>query len=116
MKRIVIKLFRLLAFAGFLLWELVISSLRIAWDVLTPRAYRAPGIIALPLKARSDGEIALVANLITLTPGSLSVDVTRDPASGDATLYVHSMFAQDPDALRQGLQHGFERRVLELLR
>ena len=104
------------AFAAFLLWELVVSSLRIAWDVLTPRAYRSPGIIAVPLRAETDSEVAMVANFITLTPGSLSVDAIRDPETNAVTLYVHSMFAGDPDELRQSLQEGFERRVLELMR
>lgn len=109
---IVWKSLCLIALLGFFLWELVISSLRVAWDVVTPRAYRAPGIVAVPLDAKTDGEIALVANLITLTPGSLSIDVSPDRS----TLYVHSMFAEDPEALRESIKSGFERRVLELLR
>lgn len=116
MIRALFKLPKLIGFFGFLLWELVVSSLRIAWDVLTPRAYRSPGIIAVPLEARTDGEIAMVANFITLTPGSLSVDVADDPATGGKVLYVHSMFAQEPELLRRALKDGFERRVLELMR
>ncbi|MCG8420576.1 MAG: Na+/H+ antiporter subunit E [Proteobacteria bacterium] len=106
------KLVKLTALAGFFFWELIISSARVAWDVLTPRAHRAPGIIAMPLSARTDAEIAWVANLITLTPGSLSLDVSTDRT----TLYVHTLFADDPDAARRALKDGFERRVLELLR
>ena len=68
----------------------------------------------MPLDAKTDGEIAMVANLITLTPGSLSVDVS-EVSSGRRILYVHTMFADDPDRLRRSLKDGFERRVLELL-
>ena len=107
-----VKIPKLVALFAFFLGELVISSMRIAWDVLTPRAYRAPGIVAVPLDAQSDTEIATVANLISLTPGSLSVDVSSDRR----TLYVHSMFAGDPDELRMEIKNGFERRVLEILR
>ena len=63
------------------------------------------------VEAKSDGEILLVANLISLTPGSLSLDVSPDRK----TLYVHAMFVDDPDAVRQELKHGLERRVMEAL-
>jgi multicomponent Na+:H+ antiporter subunit E len=103
---------RAVAFGAFFLWELVLSNVRVAWDVLTPRAYRRPGVIAVPLDATTDIEITLLANLVTLTPGTLSLDVSEDRS----TLFVHAMFVDDPDALRREIKHGFERRVLELLR
>ena len=112
MIRLLTKLAKLTALAGFFVWELIVSSIRVAWDVLTPSAHRAPGIIAVPLSARTDAEIAWVANLITLTPGSLSLDVSSDRT----ILYVHTLFADDPEVARRALKDGFERRVLELLR
>ena len=101
-----------IAFGAFFAWELVLSNLRVAWDVLTPRAYRRPGVVAVPLDAETDTEITLLANLVTLTPGTLSLDVSEDRR----TLYVHSMFVDEPDDLRREIKDGFERRVLELLR
>jgi multicomponent Na+:H+ antiporter subunit E len=106
------KLPQLVRFTLFFVWELVLSNLRVAWDVVTPRSYRRPGVIAVPLEARTDAEITLLANLITLTPGTLSLDVSPDRR----TLYVHGMFVDDPEQLRRSLKEGFERRVLELLR
>lgn len=47
-----------------------------------------PGVIALPLSARTEMEITLVANLISLTPGTLSLDVSDDRK----VLYIHAMF------------------------
>jgi multicomponent Na+:H+ antiporter subunit E len=106
------KVPRAFSFAAFFLWELVLSNLRVAWDVVTPRAYRRPGVVAVPLDAATDLEITLLANLVTLTPGTLSLDVSEDRT----TLYVHAMFVDDPDALRRAIKDGFERRVLELMR
>lgn len=106
------KLPRLVSFVLFFAWELLLSNLRVAWDVVTPKTYRRPGVIAVPLEARTDAEITLLANLITLTPGTLSLDVSADRK----ILWVHAMFVDDPEQLRQSLKHGFERRVLELLR
>lgn len=106
------KLPRLIGLAAFVLYELVLSSLRIAWDVVTPRAFRTPGIVAVPLDAETDLEIAVVANLVTLTPGTLSLEVIESPR----TLYVHSMFAHDPAEVRATIKKRFEAPVLELLR
>jgi multicomponent Na+:H+ antiporter subunit E len=73
-----------------------------------------PGIIAIPLDARTDLEITLLANLITLTPGTLSLDVSADRR----VLYVHVMYIDNDDieAVRRSIKDGFERRVLEVLR
>jgi multicomponent Na+:H+ antiporter subunit E len=96
----------------FFVGQLVVSSLRVAADVLTPRHRARPGVVGVPLDARSDAEISLLANLISLTPGSLSLDVSPDRR----TLYVHVMFIDDVERVRREIKDGFERRVLELLR
>ncbi|MDJ0943717.1 MAG: Na+/H+ antiporter subunit E [Kiloniellales bacterium] len=105
------RVFRVLRLAGLFVYELVVSSFRVVWDVVTPAHLSRPGIIALPLDVEGEGGILLVSNLISLTPGSLSLDVSPDRR----TLYVHAMFAEDPDALRRELKQGMERRVIEAL-
>lgn len=106
------KLFYTVRLALYFLWELVISSLQVAWDVLTPMHRSRPGIIAVPIDAKSDLEITVLANLVSLTPGTLSLDISSDRK----TLYVHAMFVDDPNAIRQVIKTGMERRVLEALR
>jgi multicomponent Na+:H+ antiporter subunit E len=99
--------------AGYFAWELVLANLRVAAAVLGPRARLAPAVVAVPLDARTDIEITLFANLITLTPGTLSVDVSADRR----VLYVHMLsFNGNLEATRRALKDGFERRVLEALR
>lgn len=105
-------LLRLVEFILFFLWELLLANLRVAYDVLTPTHHMRPGIIALPLDAKEDGEITLLANLITLTPGTLSLHVSPDRKY----LYVHAMYLHDPEHVKLRLKQGFERRLLELLR
>ena len=99
-------------FTFFFLRELIHSNLRVAWDVISPKSRRKPGIVAIPLDARSDIEITFLANLITLTPGTLSLDISDDRS----VLYVHGMFVEDPQLMRNEIKSGFERRVMELLR
>ena len=81
---------------------------------LAEESYVCPGVIAIPLDARTDAEITLLANLITLTPGSVSLDLSADRRS----LYVHAMYIDggDIEAYRRSVKEGLERRVLELLR
>lgn len=106
-------LWRGAGFALFYVWELVLSSVRVAFDVLTPRLRAVPGIVAVPLDARTDAEITVLANLISLTPGTLSLVVSPDRR----TLYVHAMYLDDgPDAVRADLKDDMERRVLRLFR
>jgi multicomponent Na+:H+ antiporter subunit E len=104
------RVWRVLRLTGFFLYELVVSSLKVAWDVVTPRHRSNPAIIEMPLDVQSDFEILLVTNLISLTPGTLSLDVTPDRK----TLIVHAMFADDPEGLVRELKDGMERMVKEV--
>ena len=81
---------------------------------LAAESYVCPGVVAIPLDARTDAEITLLANLITLTPGSVSLDLSEDKR----VLYVHAMYIDggDVEAYRRSVKEGLERRVLELLR
>ncbi len=103
---------RAAALALFFVRELVEANLRLAYDVLTPTHYMRPAIVALPLDARSDFEITLLANLITLTPGTLALHVSEDRG----ILYIHSVYTPDADELRRTIKEGLERRILELTR
>lgn len=105
------RLFRGGALALFFLWELLASSLRVAWDVVTPRPYMRPAVVAVPLDVTSDGEIMLLSSLISLTPGTLSLDVSEDKR----TLYIHAMYVDDPDDFRRDIKESFERRVMGVL-
>jgi multicomponent Na+:H+ antiporter subunit E len=106
------RLPRALLLVGYFVKELFISNFRVLWDVITPRQASRPGIIAVPLDAASDLEIMLVANLISLTPGTLSIDVSDDRK----LLYVHVMFLEDVEKTRRSLKEGLEKRVLEVMR
>jgi multicomponent Na+:H+ antiporter subunit E len=102
---------QILSFLGFFVWEVILSNFRMAYDVLNP-AHTRPGIIAVALEPQSDTEISVLATLITLTPGTLSLDVSPDRK----TMYVHAMSVDDRDSLERKIKQDFERRVLELLR
>lgn len=103
---------KLVIFIFFFLFELIKANLQVAFDVITPKFYMTPGIVKVPLDAETNLEITLLANLITLTPGTLSLDVSEDRK----VLYVHSMYITDKDEFIKDIKNGFERRLLEILR
>ena len=104
------QLGRLLAFAAYFTRELVVANLQVVREVLVPGRL-APGIAAVPLRSTSDTEVTLIANLVTLTPGTLSLAVQREPR----VLYVHGMFAGDPDEFRRQIA-DMEDRMLDAVR
>lgn len=105
------KVPKFIAFIGYFFWELLMSNLKVAYDVLTPTHHMCPGVIAVPLDAETDGEITIVANLISLTPGTLSLDVSTDRK----VLYIHVMYLVDRDAVLRSIK-ALEARALEVLR
>ena len=102
-----------LALLGLIfLRELVMSSLVVARDVLRPgHAYRS-AIVGVPLDLRSDGQITLLANMVTLTPGTTSLLVSDDRE----TLYVHVMDTTSPEETIASIKDGFEKKVMETFR
>jgi multicomponent Na+:H+ antiporter subunit E len=107
-----IKVGQVVRFLLVFLKELMVASIRVAYDVVTPTYYMRPGIIAIPLDAKTDLEITLLANVISLTPGTLSLDVSEDRK----TLYIHAMFIDNENDLRREIKDGLEKRLLEVMR
>lgn len=92
--------------------ELALSAWKVAVLVASPKMVLKPGIFAFPLTVDRDFEITLLANLITLTPGTLSVDVSEDRR----VLYVHALDCSDPVGTRRDIANGFEKKIMEAFR
>lgn len=96
---VVIRPVHAIRFALYFLYKLIESSLVVARTIITPRRRIHTGIVAIPLQGCSDGLATLIANTISLTPGTLTLEVRRDPL----TLYVHALHVRDPDELRDAI-------------
>jgi multicomponent Na+:H+ antiporter subunit E len=101
-----------LLLAASVVWELLRGAISVAWLAVQPRLRLRPAIIAYPLTLSSDLQITLLANMITLTPGTLSVDVSDDKT----TLYIHTIDLADRADLVGRIASGFETRVLRALK
>lgn len=98
--------------AALFLYELALSAVRVFAIVMRPDMNIKPAVFSYPLTVDRDFEITLLANLITLTPGTLSVDVSEDRN----TLFVHVIDGVDVDATIADIRDGFERKIMETFR
>jgi multicomponent Na+:H+ antiporter subunit E len=104
---------RLFRFTFYFAWELFVANLRVARDVLRPGPLKMrPRVIAVPLDRCGDIEVTLLANVLSLTPGTLSLDVSGE----DCLLFVHAIHAPDGEETTRQIKDGFERLVFDLFR
>lgn len=103
--QIVVRPIRAAHFAGVFLVKLVQSTIAVALTVVMPRNRVRTGIVAVPLVGCSDAVATLIADAISLTPGTLTLEVRRDPL----TLYVHALDVRDLGQLQRDV------RTLEVL-
>ncbi len=107
MKRVI----GVISFFFFYVREVILSNLRVAYDAITPTHLMEPAFLAIPLDERmTDFHIYLLSNLITMTPGTLSLDVSSDRR----VLYLHAMYVKDPEELKMNIVNDLQKRILEL--
>ncbi len=109
-----LRMIRFGELAVIFLWELVRSSRLVAVEVFKRQDKLRVAIVAVPMDAHSDAEITLLSILVSLTPGTLVLDVSTDRR----TLYVHALLlkSRTPDQIRAAVKHTFGKRVVALLR
>ncbi|KYD29212.1 Na+/H+ antiporter subunit E [Parageobacillus toebii] len=90
--------------------ELLLSNIAVLKVILAPSMNIQPCIFALPLEVKKDWEITVLSNLITLTPGTLVVDVSED----GNTLYVHALDAPNVEETIKQIKESFEKTILEV--
>jgi multicomponent Na+:H+ antiporter subunit E len=88
-----------LHFAGFFLYKLVEANIFLAWEIVTPKNRINTGVVEVPLRTESNLATMIVANVITLTPGSLVIEAVGSPP----VLYVNVLHLRDLDRVRRDL-------------
>lgn len=93
------------------LWDIVVANVVVAKIVVFKRNKdMQPNWIAIPLDIRTPEAITVLAGTITMTPGTVSSDVSACGRS----LLVHCLHAPDPDAVRDEIKERYERRLKEI--
>lgn len=102
-----------LVLVAFTAWAVVLANVRLSRDLLLSRRLHS-AIVSVPIRARTDAEVMLLAALITLTPGTTAVDVSADGTQ--MLVHVTNLPAGGPEQVRRDVREGFERRLLLALR
>jgi multicomponent K+:H+ antiporter subunit E len=93
------------------IWDIIVANIEVAWIILTKsNAQMRPAWVVIPIDLRQPEAITILAGTITLTPGTVSADLSSDGRS----LLVHALDAPDPDAVRDDIKHRYERRLKEI--
>jgi multicomponent Na+:H+ antiporter subunit E len=92
--------------------ELIKANIAVLRVVFSPRARVRSGVIALPTELTNDVALTVLANMITLTPGTLTLDISRDRLY----LYVHTLNLDDPEDVKREIRQAFEVYLRELSR
>lgn len=107
-----IRVWALFCLLLFIAQELLISSLQVALEVIKPQHISKPKILKIDLQCHHDAERTLFTTLISLTPGTLVVDISDDKTY----LLVHVMFAENPAQAEQFIKEKLEPKVLKVFR
>lgn len=103
---------KIISFILFFLYEMAKANLEVAYGVLKPRFGMNPAIVKYPLHAESDFEVNLLATIISLTPGTLILDISEDKK----VLYIHVIHLKDKEKFIRQIEYGYERKLLEIIR
>ncbi len=102
---------KMFAYMLLVMWDIVVANVQVAWIILTKStAKMQPAWVVIPLDLRQPEAISILAGTITLTPGTVSADLSDNGHS----LLVHALDAPDPDAVRDDIKHRYERRLKEI--
>ena len=104
--------FKIIGFFFYFLYEMLKATIEVAYEVMSRRFKMKPGIIKMPLEARTDVEITILANLIALTPGTLVIDISDDRT----VMYIHGMYVQDKEKFINSIKNGLEKPLLSNMR
>jgi multicomponent Na+:H+ antiporter subunit E len=92
------------------LWETLLANLRLAGLLRRPSSALHPGIISHQLGVSSHGQMTIVANLVTLTPGTLTLELDKDRG----VLTIHTIDARDPEQISREIREKIEPRVAKV--
>jgi len=105
-----VRVWKLLSFLAYFIKILVIANLQVAWEIVTPKFNMTPRIIRYDVTGMTAVQVTTLANSITLTPGTLSADVSDDGKS----LFIHCMYARDREQAVRGLDELRDRIMQEV--
>lgn len=105
---------RVVEYAAVVLYDIVVANLEVAAIILGPLSRLRPAFVRVPLDIRTDFAVTVLASTVTLTPGTVSVEI-EDDAAGGRVLVVHALRCLDPAGMARTIKQRYERRLKEIL-
>ncbi|MGB3245879.1 MAG: Na+/H+ antiporter subunit E [Sulfitobacter sp.] len=106
-----VRLTKMVTYSVMVMWDILVANVQVAWIVLTvPNSKLRPAWIVIPLELRHPEAISVLAGTITLTPGTVSADLSDEGHS----LLVHVLHTDDPDAVADEINTRYQRRLKEI--
>ena len=105
---------RVAEYAALVSYDVVVANLQVAAIILGPLSRLRPAFVRVPLELRTDFAVTVLASTVTLTPGTVSVEI-EDDATGRRWLVVHALRCLDADDLVRSIKKRYERRLREIL-
>lgn len=106
-----ISLYHLIILCFYTIWELLKSSIEVAWDILTPSDKSQPKLIKITLHEHHPVAISMIINLISLTPGTLAIDIENE----SNTLIVHIMFSQNEKNISSFINGQLLEKIMKVI-
>lgn len=103
---------KIFAFILLFFHDLLKANYEVTKDVVTPNYNMKPGIVKYEMKAKTDFEITMLANMIALTPGTVVIDLSKDKRF----MYIHVMYLANKEEFIRRLNTRIEKKLLEILR
>lgn len=97
-------------FVCVVIYQILIANMMVARLILTNQEKLHPGFLSVPLELTSPIAISLLANTISLTPGTVSCDLSEDQKS----LLIHALHIEDADAIITEIKQLFEKPLKEI--
>ncbi len=105
------RLWRMITYSLIVMWDIIVANVHVAWIVLTrPNSQLRSAWVVVPLDLRQPEAITILAGTITLTPGTVSADLSDEGHS----LLVHALDTGNPDGVRDEIKQRYERRLKEI--
>lgn len=106
-----IRAFKMLSYCLLVIWDIIVANIEVAWIILTrSNASLRPAWVVVPLDLRTPEAITILAGTITLTPGTVSADLSNE----GHCLLVHALDTDDPEAVSKDIKQRYERRLKEI--
>jgi multicomponent Na+:H+ antiporter subunit E len=103
------KIYLIIEFIFYFMMKLIQSNFFIAYDILTPKMHSKPAFMEIPLKLKTDMGMLLFSNLLSMTPGTLSMDISRDKKK----VLVHVLY-YSTDELMQKDFDGIQEKIRKI--